>query len=256
MTAVLVVEDQQVLASALEIAIGAQPDLNCVGTAGSVDDALLLMAAARPDVVLMDIELPGADGIAGTRMIKTTYPAARVLILTAGATPGRLAEAAAAGAGGFLGKDSVLSDILAAIRNPATGNMVIKGAVLGELLRERSAPGEGQSPGARQPPGARWAPGARSAPGEGQPPGARWSPGADRASGPDGARLTAREEEVLALMGDGLDPGAIAERLVVSVFTARGHVKNVMAKLGAHTQLEAVVVATRAGLLQRGPHRR
>jgi DNA-binding CsgD family transcriptional regulator len=61
---------------------------------------------------------------------------------------------------------------------------------------------------------------------------------------------------VLALMGDGLDPGAIAERLVVSVFTARGHVKNVMAKLGAHTQLEAVVVATRAGLLQPGPHRR
>jgi DNA-binding NarL/FixJ family response regulator len=228
MTAVLVVEDQQVLASALEIAIDAQPDLNCVGTAGSVDDALLLMAAARPDVVLMDIELPGADGIAGTRMIKTTYPAARVLILTAGATPGRLAEAAAAGAGGFLGKDSVLSDILAAIRNPATGNMLIKGAMLGELLRERSATGEGQPPGDRSP------------------------PEADRASGPGGARLTAREEEVLALMGEGLDPSAIAERLVVSVYTARGHVKNVMAKLGAHTQLETVVLATRAGLLQPG----
>jgi DNA-binding NarL/FixJ family response regulator len=232
MTAVLVVEDQQVLASALEIAIGAQPDLNCVGTAGSVDDALLLMAAARPDVVLMDIELPGGDGIAGTRMIKTAYPAARVLILTAGATPGRLAEAAAAGAGGFLGKDSALSDILAAIRNPATGNMVVKGAVLSELLRKQSAAGEGQPPGERMP------------------------PGADRASGPDGAKLTTREEEVLALMGEGLDPSAIAERLVLSVYTARGHVKNVMAKLGAHTQLEAVVLATKAGLLQPGPQGR
>jgi DNA-binding NarL/FixJ family response regulator len=232
MTEVLVVEDQQVLASALEIAIGAQPDLNCVGTAGSVDDALLLMAAARPDVVLMDVELPGADGIAGTRMIKAAYPAARVLILTAGTTPGRLAEAAAAGAGGFLGKDSALADILAAIRNPTTGNMVIEGAVLGELLRERSAAGEVQRPGERS------------------------SPGADRATGPDGARLTAREEEVLALMGEGLDPSAIAERLVLSVYTARGHVKNVMAKLGAHTQLEAVVLATKAGLLRPGPQGR
>jgi DNA-binding NarL/FixJ family response regulator len=190
------------------------------------------MAAARPDVVLMDIELPGGDGIAGTRMIKTAYPAARVLILTAGATPGRLAEAAAAGAGGFLGKDSALSDILAAIRNPATGNMVVKGAVLSELLRKQSAAGEGQPPGERMP------------------------PGADRASGPDGAKLTTREEEVLALMGEGLDPSAIAERLVLSVYTARGHVKNVMAKLGAHTQLEAVVLATKAGLLQPGPQGR
>jgi len=67
----------------------------------------------------------------------------------------------------------------------------------------------------------------------------------------DWARLTAREQEVLALMGEGLDPRAIAERLVVSLHTARGHVKSVMTKLGAHSQLEAVVVATRSGLL---PH--
>jgi DNA-binding CsgD family transcriptional regulator len=79
---------------------------------------------------------------------------------------------------------------------------------------------------------------------------------ADRVTGPDGARLTAREEEVLALMGEGLDPSAIAERLVLSVYTARGHVKNVMAKLGAHTQLEAVVLATKAGLLRPGPQGR
>ena len=65
-------------------------------------------------------------------------------------------------------------------------------------------------------------------------------------------RLTAREQEVLALMGEGLDPSAIAERLVLSVYTARGHVKNVMMKLGAHTQLEAVVLATKSGLLPPG----
>jgi DNA-binding NarL/FixJ family response regulator len=66
---------------------------------------------------------------------------------------------------------------------------------------------------------------------------------------PEQARLTAREQEVLALMGEGLDPNSIAERLVLSVYTVRGHVKKIMMKLGAHTQLEAVVVATRSGLL-------
>jgi DNA-binding NarL/FixJ family response regulator len=71
----------------------------------------------------------------------------------------------------------------------------------------------------------------------------------DSASAAQAARLTAREQEVLGLMGEGLDPSAIAERLVLSVYTARGHVKNVMMKLGAHTQLEAVVFATKSGLL-------
>ena len=72
MTSVLVVEDQQVLASALEIAIGTQPDLDCVGTAATVDEALAQMAARRPDVVLMDIKLPGTDGIEGTRRISAS----------------------------------------------------------------------------------------------------------------------------------------------------------------------------------------
>ncbi len=219
MTAVLVVEDQQVLASALEIAIGAQPDLDCVGAAGTVDEALARMAASRPDVVLMDIELPGADGIVGTRRIKAAYPDVRVLILTAGATPGRLADAAAAGAGGFLGKDSALPDILAAIRNPMPGKMVIEGTALSELLTERPTAVAGTA----------------------------------GTTDTDLARFTGREREVLALMGEGLDPAAIAERLVVSVHTARGHVKNVMMKLGAHTQLEAVVLATRTGLLPPTP---
>jgi DNA-binding CsgD family transcriptional regulator len=70
---------------------------------------------------------------------------------------------------------------------------------------------------------------------------------------PDRARLTVRERQVLALMGEGLDPQAIARRLVVSRHTARGHVKNILMKLGAHSQLEAVVIATRAGYLPRRP---
>lgn len=220
MSSVLVVEDQQVLASALEIAIGTQPDLDCVGTAATVDDALEQMAEHHPDVVLMDIQLPGTDGIEGTRRISEGYPGVSILILTAGATPKRLAAAAAAGAAGFLAKDGSFSDILAAIRNPMPGMMVIQGAALSELIEDIPGSNKAEQP-CEQP--------------------------AHR--GPEAVRLTAREQEVLGLMGEGLDPTAIAERLVVSVYTARGHVKNVMMKLGAHTQLEAVVLATKSGLL-------
>ena len=96
------------------------------------------------------------------------------------------------------------------------GMMVIQGAALNELIRGIHAPSKVERPCEQLA---------------------------------DAARLTAREQEVLMLMGEGLDPNAIAERLVVSVYTARGHVKNVMMKLGAHTQLEAVVLATKSGLL-------
>lgn len=218
MTGVLLVVDEQVLASALEVAIGTEPDMDCVRAAGTVGEALEKMARQVPDVVLMDIELPGVDGIEGTRRIKAIYPEVCVLILTAGATPRRLAAAATAGAAGFLSKDSSFPEILAAIRNPGE-KMVIDGTTLRALIDECLG---------------------------GQPDAA---PVARPGSEPDWARLTAREREVLALMGEGLDPRAIADQLVVSLYTARGHVKNVLTKLGAHSQLQAVVIAARSGLL-------
>jgi DNA-binding NarL/FixJ family response regulator len=225
MTAVLVVEDQQALASALEVAIGAQPDLECLGSAGTADDALARIARHVPDVVLMDIQLPGGNGIECTRRIKASHPEVSVLILTADPSASRLAAAAAAGATGFLTKGSTFADILDAIRNPAGGRMVIEGTTLTALVDEL----RGAEPG----------------------PGGLAAVPAQVGHEQDWARLTAREQEVLALMGEGLDPRAIAERLVVSLHTARGHVKSVMTKLGAHSQLETVVVATRSGLL---PH--
>lgn len=219
-TRVLVVEDQRILADALVIAIGAQPDLECVGAAETVDEALRLIRARRPDVTLMDIHLPGVDGIAGTRQIKAAYPEIRVFILTADATPDLFTDAAEAGAAGFLAKDSAFPDILAAIRTPPEGRIMVAGSTLTALLGELRH-------------------------------------GVPKPAGQEGnwAGLTGREREVLALMGEGLDPRAIAERLVVSLHTARGHVKNVMAKLRTHSQLEAVVVAIRTGLLP-GPNGR
>ena len=126
------------------------------------------------------------------------------------------------------------------------GKMVIEGATLNQLIRHIPGPPRGQRAG-QEPtevtPGQRTEPSLSSAADTGLDAEARAGTQADA------AKLTAREQEVLGLMGEGLDPSAIAERLVLSVYTARGHVKNVMMKLGAHTQLEAVVLATRSGLL-------
>ncbi|WP_030622608.1 response regulator transcription factor [Streptomyces sclerotialus] len=215
MIKVLVVEDQRALADALELAIGSQPDLECVGAVGTVEAALPL-AAAGADTVLMDVHLPGINGIEGTAALKAAHPEARVLILTADPDPAVLAAATAAGAAGFLSKDSRLPDILAALRAPAGGPLLVEGTALVALL--------GPAGGGRETRGP-------------VPP----------------VRLTARELQVLRLLGDGLGPQAIAERLVISRHTARGHVKKVLMKLGAHSQLEAVVAATRTGLLPADP---
>ncbi|MHB1875701.1 MAG: response regulator [Streptosporangiaceae bacterium] len=270
MTGVLIVEDQRALASALEVAIGAQAGLECIGTAGTVDAALARAAGRAPDVVLMDVELPGTDGIEGTRRIKAAHPEVKVLILTAQATPRRLADATAAGADGFLTKDTPLPEILAAIRYPPGPTMVVQAATLRLLVAELRSPG---IPGQ-----ARFAP--DDAAGSGQGAGGagqrsrelaqRGQELAHRASElarqtarlaeqsghlatpvspPPGGPLTGREREVLALMGEGMDPRAISESLVVSLHTARGYVKNILMKLGAHSQLEAVVLATRGGVL-------
>ena len=218
MIRVLVVEDQRTLAGALQVAFGAQPDMDCVGAVRTAEEAVALAVASSPDVVLMDIRLPGAAGIEATRRVKAACPQVRVLILTADATPARLAAAADAGASGFLAKDSPFPAILAAIRAPVDGKILVEqdtmAALIGSLDRV-SVPQDSPMPGQ--------------------------------------ARLTARERQVLALMGEGLDPRAIAHRLVVSRHTARGHVKNILVKLGAHTQLEAVVIATREGYLPRLP---
>jgi DNA-binding NarL/FixJ family response regulator len=213
-TRVLLVEDQRTLAEALVIAIDAQPDLECVGAVETAEEALPIAGARCPDVVLMDIHLPGADGIAGTRRIKAIRPDARVFILTADATPEVFANATAAGAAGFLSKGGAFPDVLAAIRTPPGGRAMMAGDTFAALVADVRRSVRDQA-GRRQ----------------------NW------------VRLTGREKEVLALMGEGLGSQAIAERLDVSRHTAHSHIKRVMAKLRAHTRREAVAIATRKGLL-------
>jgi len=210
-TRVLLVEDQRTLAEALTIAIDAQPDLRCVGAARTAEEGLRLADSRAPDVVLMDIHLPGTDGLAGTRLIKAGHPDVRVFILTADATPEMFTEATTAGATGFLAKDGPFPDILAAIRDSSRGRTMVTGGTFAALLTEARRGGRDR----RRP------------------------------------SLTGREREVLTLMGEGLGARVIGERLGISEHTVRNHTRHVMAKLQAHDHGEAVAAAVRAGLLPR-----
>ena len=213
-TRVLVVDDHLAFSGAVEIAINAQSDMVSVGAAASVAAALDAVHRQSPDVVLMDIHLPDGDGIEATREIVELGLGTRVLILTAHTDVGVMARAASAGACGFLPKESPVGAVLRAIRDAGDGQMVVDGstlaAILGRLLRPATAASEPL---------------------------------------PSAAALTPREHDVLDRMGQGLDPHAIARELGISLNTCRGYQKRILAKLGAHSQLEAVVIASRRGLI-------
>jgi DNA-binding NarL/FixJ family response regulator len=206
---VLVVDGHQTFAELLGVALRGQPDLRYVGHARNGEQALRLCAELRPDVILLDPELPDADGIAIAEMLRHRQPETRVVILTASNEATLVGRATAAGAAGFLSKNGALGDVLHAVHTAHGGGMTVSTDILARLLRSTSP-----------------------------------------VVGPRGGGLTAREHEVLELMGSGLDPRAIARRLGISVHTCRGYVKAVLAKLDVHSQLEAVAVATRRGLIQ------
>jgi DNA-binding NarL/FixJ family response regulator len=211
---VLVVDHHQTFAELLGFALGGQRDLAYVGHANTSAEAIRLVEELRPDVVLMDVQLPDADGIVTTELLRARHPQTRIVVLTASTEPALVGRAAAAGASGFLTKNGSLGDILHTVHTAHGGGMTVSSHLLTGLLKSTAS---GMGPG-----------------------------------GPSGG-LTAREHEVLNLMGHGLDARAIARRLGISVHTCRGYVKSVLAKLGAHSQLEAVAVATRRGLLTAGP---
>jgi DNA-binding NarL/FixJ family response regulator len=213
---VLIVDDHLAFAEAVAIAVDLQADLECVGATPSVEDALRLTEDQHypPDVVLMDVYLPGVDGIEGTRRIKARNSETRVLILTGHTELDILTQAATAGASGFLPKESSLQEVIDAIRVPVDDKIVMESSTLAALIERLRDTERASAKHAR-----------------------------------DSARLTRRELEVLGHMREGLDPQAIALRLGISVHTCRGHVKSLLLKLGAHSQLEAVVIAAREGLL-------
>jgi DNA-binding NarL/FixJ family response regulator len=224
---VVLADDQPLVRAGLRVLIADCPDLDVVGEAGTGAQAVQLARQARPDVVVMDIRMPGMDGIEATQMITAGGSGSgptRVVVLTTFDDDDYVYAALRAGASGFLVKDMALEDILAAIRVVAAGDALIAPSVTRRLIEQFARPAPAPAPARAPPP--------RSA----QTP--RELPG-----------VTDREREVLTLVGRGLSNGEIAGRLVISTATAKAHVARLLAKLGARDRVQLVIVAYQVGLV-------
>ena len=218
MITVLVVDDQPLQRYGLRMLLDATADTEVVGEAAHGAEAVRAAAELRPDVVLMDIRMPGMDGIEATRRIVATGGRSRILVMTTFDLDEYAYAALRAGASGFLLKDAHPEELLAGIRAVAGGDAVIAPALTRRLLDTyaRHLPA-----GPPAPPG-----GADS----------RWR------------ALTDREREILVAIGQGWTNGEIAERLVLSESTVKTHVGRVLAKVGARDRIQAVILAYDLGL--------
>jgi DNA-binding NarL/FixJ family response regulator len=209
---VLIIDDHRSFAEALAIAIDAQVGLSCVAIAGSGAEGLDAVLRCRPDVVVVDMRLPDTSGPALVLKLQTVQPGLPVLALTAYADAANVAAAAQAGVCGFLRKECSVDDIVSSLRTAGAGPLAIDATTLGAMMSQPRPP--------VPPPVLAGA-----------------------------VRLTPREREVLGLLAEANDARRIARQLGVSIHTIRGYVKALLAKLEAHSQLEAVVRAKQLGIL-------
>jgi DNA-binding NarL/FixJ family response regulator len=222
---VLLADDQPLLRRGFRMILEAEQGLTVAGEAGDGAEAVELARRVRPDVVLMDIRMPGTDGIEATRRITAAEPGVRVLVLTTFDLDEYAFGALRAGASGFLLKDVRPHELVAAIRTVASGDAVVSPRVTRRLLEEY----------AQQLPVA----------------------GADADAGqasryPQLSSLTEREREVLAVVAQGLSNTEIAASLFVSETTVKSHVGRILAKLGLRDRVQIVVLAYESGLVRPG----
>ncbi|ROP31621.1 response regulator [Couchioplanes caeruleus] len=215
MTDVLVVDDQVLIRAGLAALVAAADGLRVVGEAGNGEEAVSVAAAARPDVVLMDVRMPVLDGVAATRRIRAAArgQSPRVLVLTTFDLDEYVYSALRAGASGFLLKDTPPERLISGIRVVAAGDVLVGPTVVRRLVEAYATRAEIGS------------------------------------ELPDLSALTAREVDVLRLVGRGLTNDDIAARLVVSTATVKTHLNRTMTKLDLCSRAQAVVVAYEAGLV-------
>ncbi|MEU2153764.1 response regulator transcription factor [Streptomyces sp. NPDC019396] len=220
---VLLADDQALLRSAFRVLVDSEPDMEVVGEAADGAEAVAVARAQRPDVVLMDIRMPGTDGLAATRMISAdpALAAVRVVMLTTFEVDEYVVQSLRAGASGFLGKGAEPDELLSAIRIAAAGEALLSPAATKGLIATFLAQGGG------------------------------WDDDPDSGAYPERlAALTGREREVLVLVGGGHSNDEIAVRLEVSPLTVKTHVNRAMAKLGARDRAQLVVFAYESGLVR------
>ena len=218
-TRVLLVDDQALMRMGFRLVLEAEDDLEVVGEAGYGAEGVRLTTSLAPDVVLMDVRMPGVNGIEATEQIVASGSGARVLILTTFDLDEYAFAALRAGASGFLLKDARPAELIGAIRAVATGDAVMSPRVTRRMLEMFAG----------------------SLPGAGDPS----SGGVDRRI----AQLTPREVEVLMAVAEGLSNGEIARGFVLSEATVKTHVGRILAKLGVRDRVQAVVLAYETGLV-------
>jgi DNA-binding NarL/FixJ family response regulator len=211
---VLLVDDQKLMREGLRVLLELEPDLEVIGEAGDGQAALEQYASLRPDVVLMDIRMPGMDGVEATWRLRERWPEARVVILTTFDDDEYIFEGLRAGALGYLLKDGSGQELAEAVRTVAAGGALVEPSVARKVLAEF----------------ARLAPPGRP-PGEGLP-----------------EPLTEREREVLRLLSRGLSNREIATRLSLAEGTVKNHVTGILQKLGVRDRTQAAVRARELGL--------
>ena len=209
----LLADDHAVVRSGLRMLLQAQPDMIIVGEAETGQEAIHRVAELSPDVVLMDIEMPGMNGIEATRRIKANAPAAAVLALTMYEDDQYFFEMLRAGASGYVPKRAAPDELVSAIRAVSRGEVFLYPSLAGRLVQDylrRGPAGEGETPN---------------------------------------DELTPREQEVLTLIAQGFSNNEIADRLVISAKTVDRHRENIMRKLNLHNRVDLVKYALRKGLI-------
>ena len=211
MTRVLICDDQAVVTEGLRAILGTDAELEVVGVAHDGAEALEMIPDARPEVVLMDLKMPGMNGVNATRRIRETYPEIKVLVLTTYDIDEWVFDAIRSGASGYLLKDTPRDDLVEAIKGTAQGRTYVDPVVAGKLFDQVS----------------------------------------QSAAPPDTGlidELSGREREILGLIGRGLSNRDIAEELHLSEGTVRNYVSSIFAKLDVSDRTQAAVLALRYGV--------
>jgi len=212
-TRVLIVDDDVATRVGLRVIMNAEPDIEVVGESGSAEDAYRQIAEVEPDVVLMDVQLPGADGITATKRItsqSTENSGPRVIVLTTYELDDYVFRSLEAGASGFLLKRAHAEDLTNAVRSVASGNALPTPVLAQKLIEQFAA----------------------------------WS--SERRTSVDA--LTEREREVLVLIARGKSNQELAGELTISLDTVKSHIRHVFTKLGVRNRAQAVIAAYESGL--------
>jgi DNA-binding NarL/FixJ family response regulator len=207
---ILVADDHPMLREGLVAVLSTQPDFEVVGEAADGSEAVRLAEALRPDVILLDLEMPGMDGVAALERLRDAGSEVRAVVFTAYDTDERILGALRAGARGYLLKGASRAEIFDAVRTVYAGGSLLQPGVTARVLEHLGR-------------------------------------GDERAQA---NQLTPRELEVLGLISEGLQNSEIAERLFVTERTVKFHVSSILAKLGADNRTEAVAIAARRGLIR------